>query len=87
MSQYLHLLSNTNSPTPLDIWTPSGKYVLNHNYSINLQLVTFKNFSDSNYSIELESFYKTIKNRIDYIDGADLIANNAIEQVILNGKV
>ena len=27
LSQYLHLLSNTSSPTPLDIWTPSGKYV------------------------------------------------------------
>ena len=83
MSQYLHLLSNTSSPTPLDVWTPSGKYVkpqLLDQYAIGY----FKNFND--YSFELESFYKTIKNRIDYIDGADLIANNAIEQVILNGK-
>ncbi|HKO79063.1 MAG TPA: hypothetical protein VJU78_01650, partial [Chitinophagaceae bacterium] len=29
---------------------------------------------------------KKTKNRVDYIDGADLIANNAIERVILNGK-
>ncbi len=85
MSQYLHLLSNTNSPTPLDIWTPSGKYIkpqLLDQFAIGY----FKNFGDNNYSLELESFYKTVKNRIDYIDGADLIANNAIEQVILNGK-
>ena len=27
MSQYLHLLSNTSSPTPLDVWAPSGKYI------------------------------------------------------------
>ena len=27
-----------------------------------------------------------MKNRLDYIDGADLIANNAIEQVVLAGK-
>ena len=83
MSQYLHLLSNTSSPTPLDVWTPSGKYVkpqLLDQYTIGY----FKNIND--YSIELESFYKTIKNRIDYIDGSDLIANNAIEQVILNGR-
>jgi hypothetical protein len=83
MSQYLHLLSNTSSPTPLDVWTPSGKYVkpqLLDQYAIGY----FKNFND--YSFEVESYYKTIKNRIDYIDGADLIANNAIEQVILNGK-
>ncbi len=85
MSQYLHLLSNTNSPTPLDIWTPSGKYVkpqLLDQYAIGY----FKNFNDNKYSLELESFYKKVKNRIDYIDGADLIANNAIEQVILNGR-
>lgn len=83
MSQYLHLLSNTSSPTPLDVWTPSGKYVkpqILDQYAIGY----FKNFR--NYSFEFESFYKSIKNRIDYIDGADLIANNAIEQVILNGK-
>ncbi|WP_298239157.1 TonB-dependent receptor [uncultured Algibacter sp.] len=85
MSQYLHLLSNTNSPTPLDIWTPSGKFIkpqLLDQFAIGY----FRNFNNSDYSIELESFYKIVKNRIDYIDGADLIANNAIEQVILNGK-
>ena len=85
MSQYLHLLSNTSSPTPLDVWTPSGKYVkpqLLDQYAIGY----FKNFNDQSYSLEVESFYKTVKNRIDYIDGANLIANNAIEQVILNGK-
>ena len=85
MSQYLHLLSNTSSPTPLDVWTPSGKYVkpqLLDQFAIGY----FKNFNDNTYSLEVESFYKTVKNRIDYIDGANLIANNAIEQIILNGK-
>lgn len=85
MSQYLHLLSNTNSPTPLDIWTPSGKYIkpqLLDQFAIGY----FKNFNNNTYSLEVESFYKKVRNRIDYIDGADLIANNAIEQVILNGK-
>ncbi|WP_136483043.1 TonB-dependent receptor [Cognatitamlana onchidii] len=86
MSQYLHLLSNTNSPTPLDIWTPSGKYIkpqLLDQYAVGY----FKNFSNNKYSLELETFYKNVQNRIDYIDGADLIANNAIEQVILNGRM
>ena len=44
----------------------------------------FKNYT--NYSLEIESFYKTTKNRLDYIDGANLIANKAIEQVLLNGR-
>lgn len=85
MSQYLHLLSNTNAPTPLDIWAPSGRYI---KPQILDQFAAgyFLNFSNDMYSIELESFYKKIQNRIDYIDGADLIANNNIEQAILNGR-
>lgn len=85
MSQYLHLLSNTTSPTPLDVWTPSGKYIkpqILDQYAVGY----FRNFKDNAYTVEIESFYKTVRNRIDYIDGADLIANNAIEQVILNGR-
>lgn len=85
LSQYLHLLSNTSSPTPLDVWTPSGPYVkpqLVDQYALGV--FTFLN--NRNYSLEVETYYKDLQNRIDYIDGADLIANNAIEQVILNGK-
>ena len=85
LSQYLHLLSNTASPTPLDVWTPSGKYIKPQLLD-QVAIGFFKSMEDTSYSIEIESFYKKIKNRIDYIDGADLIANNAIEQVILNGK-
>ena len=85
MAQYLHLLSNTASPTPLDVWTPSGKYIkpqLLDQYAIGY----FKSIKDGEYSIETETFYKDIQNRIDYINGANLVANNEIETVILNGK-
>ena len=85
MAQYIHLLSNTSSPTPLDVWTPSGQFVdpqISDQYAIGF----FKNLKDDAYTIETEVFYKDIANRIDYIDGADLIANDAIEQVILSGE-
>jgi hypothetical protein len=85
MSQYLHLLSNTSSPTPLDVWTPSGPFIkpqLLDQYAIGYATQT----SNGNYSIEIESYFKSVKNRIDYIDGANLVANDAIEQVILNGR-
>ena len=85
ISQYLHLLSNTSSPTPLDVWTPSGPFVepqLLDQYAFGY----FQNIKDGAYSFETELYYKDLKNRIDYIDGADLIANDAIEQIILNGE-
>ena len=83
--QYLHLLSNTSSPTPLDVWTPSGPFTKPQKLD-QYALGFFKNFKDDTYTLETEVFYKDVQNRIDYIDGADLIANDAIEQVILNGE-
>lgn len=86
MAQYLQLISNTASPTPLDVWAPSDNYLkpqLQDQWSVGY----FRNLKDNAYSIETEVFYKKVKNRLDYIDGADLIANNAIEQVVLNGRM
>ena len=86
MSQYLQLISNTASPTPLDVWTPSDQYI-KPQIADQVALGYFRNFKDDNYSLEVETYFKKIKNRIDYIDGANLIANEAIEQVILNGEM
>lgn len=83
--QYLHLLSNTASVTPLDVWTPSGTYIkpqLSDQYSVGY----YKNLVDDAYTIEVESYFKTTANRIDYINGSNLIGNNTIETEILNGE-
>ncbi|WP_338410574.1 TonB-dependent receptor [uncultured Flavobacterium sp.] len=85
MSQYLHLISNTQSPTPLDVWAPSDNF-LKPQILDQFAMGYFRNFNNGTYTFEIESFYKDIQNRLDYIDGADLIANNAIEQVVLGGK-
>ena len=85
MVQYLHLLSNTSSPTPLDIWTPSGQFVKPQKLD-QFAVGYFKSIKNGDYSLETEAFYKDIQNRIDYINGANLVANNEIETVILNGQ-
>ncbi|KAB1158537.1 TonB-dependent receptor [Tenacibaculum aiptasiae] len=84
-AQYLHLISNTTSATPLDVWAPSGKFLkpqLADQYAVGY----FRNINDNEYSLEAEAYYKTVKNRVDYINGADLIAQNNIETEILTGK-
>lgn len=86
MAQYLQLISNTSSPTPLDVWTPSDSFV-KPQIADQVALGYFKNFSADDYTLEVETFYKKIKNRIDYIDGSNLIANEALEQIILNGQL
>jgi hypothetical protein len=85
-AQYIHLLSNTSSVTPLDVWTPSGPFIkpqLSNQYALGY----FRNFLNKAYSLEVESYYKTVDNRIDYIDGSDLIGQNTIETEILNGEM
>lgn len=84
MAQYLHLISNTSSPTPLDIWTPSSRY-LKPQLVDQIAAGYFRNLLNDKYTLEIETYYKAQKNRIDYIDGAQLIANNNIERVILKG--
>ena len=86
MVQYLQLISNTSSPTPLDVWTPSDSFI-KPQIADQTAIGYFKNFNDDRYSLEVETYYKKVKNRLDYIDGANLIANDAIEQVILNGQM
>jgi len=85
MVQYLHLISNTNSPTPIDIWAPSGTFI-DPQLLDQFALGYFKTLGSNRYDLEFEVFYKSIQNRLDYIDGAELIANNAIEQVLLSGE-
>jgi hypothetical protein len=83
MSQYIHLISNTTSPTPFDIYVPSGKYI-EPQLADQVAIGYFKTFN--NYSFAVESFYKKVSNRLDYVDDADLIANNAVEQILLKGE-
>ena len=83
INQYIHLISNTNAPTPFDLYAPSGTFIKPQKGD-QIAAGFFKNIGD--YSIETEVFYKTVKNRLDYIDGADLIANDAVEKILLEGE-
>lgn len=83
IAQYIHLISNTNAPTPFDLYAPSGPFI-DPQIGNQVAIGYFKNIGD--YSLEVESFYKLVDNRLDYIDGADLIANDAVERILLSGE-
>ena len=84
LNQYIHLISNTNAPAPLDIWAPSGPYLKPQRLD-QLAFGYHSKLKNGN-KIETEVFYKKIKNRLDYIPGADLVANAAVERVLLAGN-
>ena len=82
--QYMHLISNTTAPTPLDVWAPSGPFIAPQ--SVHQTAVGyFRNFKDNTYEASVEAYYKTIDNVLDYVDGADLLTNNHLETELLPG--
>lgn len=84
MVQNLHLISNTNSPTPLDIWLPSNKYI--QPLIVNQVAVGyFQNFHKNWYETSLEFYYKDMQNVLDFKDGAELFMKDDLETELLNG--
>jgi len=85
MYQYIHLVSNTTTIAPTDIWKLSDNFVKPQEvdqYSVGL----FKNFFDNKYESSVEAYYKDLRNILDYKDGADLILNPNIESALLSGN-
>lgn len=83
--QYLHLISNSTSITPVDYWKLSDQYTLPQTatqYAIGL----YKNFQENNFETSVETYYKDIDNMIDYKNGADLSLNPALETQLLPAK-
>lgn len=85
MVQNLHLITNSSSPTPLDVWTPSGQFI-DPQILDQIAVGYFSNLKEDKFSVETELFYRKIDNTIDFIDGANLIANEFIERDILMGE-
>ena len=84
-AQYIHLLSNTTSSTPLDIWTPATNNI-RPAMADQIALGYFRNFKENTYEFSTEIYYKKMNDLIDYIDGADLILNEQLEGQILTGQ-
>ncbi|MBS1652882.1 MAG: TonB-dependent receptor [Bacteroidetes bacterium] len=85
INQYLHLLSNTTSSTPVDIWVPCSQIVkpqIGDQYAVGY----FRNFKNNTIETSVEGFYKNMQNQIDYINGADLRFNKTVESQLVFGK-
>jgi hypothetical protein len=85
MVQNLHLITNTQSPTPMDIWLPTSTYIKPLIVD-QVALGYFRNFKNNMWETSVEVYYKDMKNVLDYIEGAELFLNNSIETELLHGK-
>jgi hypothetical protein len=84
-TQNIHLLSNSTSSTPTDLYVMSSN---NIKPEIADQVSTgwFKNFKDNTYEFSAEIYYKWLQNQIDYKDGAQLIVNQDVESLLTYGS-
>jgi hypothetical protein len=66
--QYIHLVSNSGTTLPTDLWVPSTYRVkpqIGWQYSAGV----FKNFEENTYETSVELYYKTMQNQIEYAAG------------------
>ncbi|MBK8060773.1 MAG: TonB-dependent receptor [Gemmatimonadetes bacterium] len=83
--QYLHLASKTNSPTPLDVWEPAGPYLRPQRadqVAFGVQRIT----PGQAWDLSAEAFVKRSHDVVDFVDGADVILNEKLETLMLQGE-
>lgn len=85
MFQFLHLLSNSTTSTPVDIWLPSSNNV-KPQIADQLSMGFFRNFRDNAFESSVEVYYKDLKNQIEYKNGADLFFNSTVETELVFGR-
>jgi len=85
LRQYTHMLSNTTSMAPTDIWKLSDPHIrpqLGDQVSLGL----YKNLHNNTIETSVEVYYKKLHDYLDYRSGATLILNPHIETDVLNSK-
>ncbi len=82
--QNIHLLSNSTAGSPSDQWI-GNSYNIKPEIADQISLGYSKNFNNNNYELNIEGYYKTMQNQVDYKDGADLRAAIDLESQLLFG--
>lgn len=83
-TQNLHLVQNSNTSTPTDIWISSSKNV-KPEISDQVALGYFQNFKDDKFQLSTEIYYRWMQNQMDLKNGAEIQANEHLEGELLFG--
>lgn len=84
-AQYIHLVSNTAAPTPIDLWTPSTNNI-KPSVGDQFALGYFRNFGEGNdFETSVEGYYRTSENEVEYVRGADIFINEFLEGDLISG--
>lgn len=83
--QYLHLATTSAATFPSDLWVPSGK-VVQPAKAEQVAVGYFKDFANGAWEMNVEAYYKTMSNQIEFRPGARLLLNQNMEGEMIFGK-
>lgn len=76
-TQYLHLVSNSSSTLPADVWVPSSE-IVKPQRGWQYAAGYFQNLKKNEYEASVEAYYKDLKDQIDYRES---YVDNSVDQV------
>ncbi len=84
MFQYLHLIANAGAALPTDVWYPSTERVKpqeSNQVALGVSYLLGRNFL-----LNVETYYKALNNQLEFVDGAELFANDNLEEEFAIGR-
>jgi hypothetical protein len=86
MRQYVHLISNLSSPTPVDIWQVSNTHIAPQTGD-NFDIGYTYEWAAKMYELNADIFYKHARKVPIYKDFPTLLLNNHLETELLEGDL
>ena len=84
-TQNIHLLSNTTTSNPTDRWIMTSNNV-RPEIGDQVSAGYFFNFLNNMFEFSVEGYYKWMQNQIDYVNNAQLRANETVESQLIYGS-
>jgi hypothetical protein len=83
--QYIHLVSNSTTTLPFDLWVPSTPNV-KPQMALQYSIGGFQNFHDDMFEASVEVYYKQLYNQIEYGENKVVGIDQDIEDFFVYGK-
>ncbi len=83
--QFFQLLSNNTTPLPTSRWKTADSFIKPQRSDF-ATIGFFKTFNENVFEISLESYYRNVRNTLDFVSGANLQLNPNIETQLISGK-
>ena len=85
MQQFFQLLSNNTTPLPTSRWKTADSFI-KPQQSDFVSLGLFKTYNENVYEASLETYYRDVRNTLDFVSGANLQLNPNIETQLITGQ-